>query len=204
MRKRRSGSHDAETALANFALTFAKALLVVFVVLMALISPNRRSTDGIRPNAEFVIMASWPGDRNIDVDLWVRDPRGNIVYYANREAGFLALDRDDIGFLSDTVGNQIVRVNEEIVTIRGILPGEYVINVHLYSLHDDNPPVTVDVRVERLNPVVTRVWRGSATLTSRGHEIHVVRFNMNADGSVDQVGSDRPIMLRNRPPERSR
>lgn len=203
-RSRRSGGHDTETALANFALTFAKALLVVFAVLMMLISPNRRNTDGIRPKAEFVIMAEWPGDRNIDVDLWVRDPRGNIVYYANRESGFLSLDRDDLGFMSDTVEGRVVRLNEEIVTIRGIIPGEYVVNVHLFSLHGgEAPPVQVDIRIERLNPVVTRVWRGSVMLTQANQEIHAIRFNMHEDGSVTQVANDRPIMLRNRPVQRS-
>jgi hypothetical protein len=48
------------------------------------------------------------------------------------------LDKDDLGYVNDIVYNangKITRVNinREVVTIRGIIPGEYLINAHYYS-----------------------------------------------------------------------
>ncbi len=46
------------------------------------------------------------------------------------------LDRDDLGERNDAIevaGRRVLNpLNQEIVSIRGILPGEYVVNLHLY------------------------------------------------------------------------
>ena len=52
--------------------------------------------------------------------------------------GLLHLDRDDYGTSNDRVvgpdGEPIeFEYNEEIVTIRGIVPGEYTLNLHLFQ-----------------------------------------------------------------------
>ena len=48
------------------------------------------------------------------------------------------LDRDDLGDKNDKIylpdGSMIkVPQNQELLTIRGIVPGEYVLNIHMYS-----------------------------------------------------------------------
>ena len=201
-RNRRNKHQDTETALANFALTFAKALLVIFVVLLMSISPPNTHTPGVRPNALYLIMVDWDGNRDVDVDVWVRDPNGRIVNFVNRELGFMALDRDDLGFSSDRVisgsTTNIARINEEIVSIRGIIPGEFVVNVNLFSFNgsDDNSPITVNVRIEKLNPNVETSWRGSVVMDRRGQEMHVVRFTMDNEGRITNPSNDLPISLR--------
>lgn len=204
-RNRRNRHQDTETALANFALTFAKALLVIFVVLLMNIAPPNSHTPGVRPNALYLIMVDWDGERDVDVDVWVRDPNGRVVNFVNRELGFMALDRDDLGFASDRVisgsTTNIARINEEIVSIRGIIPGEFVVNVNLFSFNgaDNNSPITVNIRIEKLNPSVETVWRGSVVMDRRGQERHVVRFNMETDGAISNTNSDLPISLRGSP-----
>ncbi len=86
MRHRLRRPHDdTEAALANFALTFAKALLVTCVVLFLLISPETKREDGIKPKMEFMIAIEWPGELDYDVDIWIKDPDGKKLYYERRE-----------------------------------------------------------------------------------------------------------------------
>ena len=98
-----------------------------FIVLLA-VSPD--SKDGkIDSKAEFIITMDWPDNHPDDLDLFVQDPVGNIVWYRHREAGFLTLDRDDRGGGNDFIvvnGKKIPSpIREEVVTVRGIVPGEY-------------------------------------------------------------------------------
>ena len=65
------------------------------------------------------------------------------------------LDRDDRGMTNDTImvnGKQIVNpLNTEVVTIRGIEPGEFTVNVQYYE-SKNNEPVEVMVSVIKVNP----------------------------------------------------
>jgi len=70
--------------------------------------------------------------------LIVEDPRGNIVYFQNKEVGLMHLDRDDRGTIADRIiidGKNIENpANQEIVTIRGYMAGEYVVNLYITKL----------------------------------------------------------------------
>ena len=52
----------------------------------------------------------------------------------------MALSRDDLGTFNDTVydpkgkPNYSLSRNEEMVTIRGIVPGEYIVNVRIFIM----------------------------------------------------------------------
>mgnify|MGYP006946111184 CR=1 FL=1 len=78
----------------------------------------------------------WPDRNPNDIDTWVQDPGGKLVWFRNREAGLMHLDRDDRGNFKDTItvdGKQIENpINQETVTLRGIEKGEYIVNVHQY------------------------------------------------------------------------
>ena len=87
----------------------------------------------------------------------------------------------------EVAGKKVVNpVNQEIVSIRGIASGEYVVNLHLYR-DDRGKPVPVKVKVERPNPKVQLVFYGDVTLKRRGEERTAVRFSVAADGRVRDV-----------------
>ena len=215
-RPRRRGHDDTEIALTNFALTFAKALLVVSVMLVALIAPSNKKDDGVKPKMEYMISAEWPGEMDYDVDVWIKDPQGRVLYYGNREVGFLNLERDDLGALNNAflIDGKIVKspanVHQEIVAVRGFEAGEYIVNVHLYRAGVANvgvgrinvgqavDPVKVAVRIEKLNPTVERKFTGEVTLTEMGQEEHVLRFNMSEAGEIGQISRDLPVSIRER------
>ena len=54
-------------------------------------------------NAEFIITMSWPKDSKDDIDLYVMDPAGNIVYFRDKDNGLMHLDRDDLGDKNDQI-----------------------------------------------------------------------------------------------------
>ena len=120
-----------------------KALQVVaFLFFIALLAMNPETLQGkIDTKAEFIITLGWPDSHPDDIDLYVEDPLGNIVWYHEREAGFMVLDRDDRGGLNNsiTVNGRKVQspIRQETVSIRGIVAGEYTVNVNYYLATDD-------------------------------------------------------------------
>ena len=100
--RRDDEQEDTETAFANFALTFAKAMIVLAIMLFVMITDATKKEEGIKPKAEAVIMVEWSTTDNdasgkVDVDTWVKNPSGRLVYFGNREADNTFLDRDDLG-----------------------------------------------------------------------------------------------------------
>ena len=184
--QRRSGVGVGFTDLLFNALL---GFVVMFVLAFLLINPIAR-TGAVDPKAEFLITLTWPDGRPEDVDLYVEDPAANLVWFRQREAGLMHLDRDDLGQRNDFIevaGNRIANpLNQEIVAIRGIIPGEFVVNVHLYREYDGRP-VPATIKVEKLNPTVQLVFYGSVTLEVRGDERTAVRFAVGADGRVRDV-----------------
>jgi hypothetical protein len=163
--------------------------VVMFVLAFLLINPVAR-TGAVDPKAEFLITLTWPDGRPEDVDLYVEDPAANLVWFRQREAGLMHLDRDDLGQRNDFVevaGRRIVNpLNQEVVSLRGIVPGEFVVNVHLYRANDGSEfPATV--KVEKLNPKVNLVFYGSVSLSEQGDERTAVRFALGPDGRVRDV-----------------
>src|SRR5919106_665451 len=181
--RRRSGIGLGFTDLLFNALL---GFVVMFVLAYLMINPIAR-TGAVDPKAEFLITLTWPDGRPEDVDLYVEDPAANLVWFRQREAGLMHLDRDDLGQRNDFIevaGRRIVNpLNQETVSIRGIVPGEFVVNVHLYRAHDGSElPATV--KVEKLNPKVDLVFYGSVSLREQGDERTAVRFAIGADGRV--------------------
>ena len=60
-------------------------------------------------------------------------------------------------FLNDTIeinGEKVQNpLNQEVVTIRAVVPGEYIVNIHYYATKTEQP-VDVNVKVEKVNPQV--------------------------------------------------
>ena len=172
--------------LFNALLGFA----VMFVLAFLLINPVAK-TGAVDSKAEFLITLSWPDGRREDVDLYVEDPDGHLVWFRTREAGLMHLDRDDLGRSNDVVrsaGREIVNpLNQEIVSIRGIQPGEYVVNLHLYRAAPEPEPVPAKIKVEKLNPKVEIVFYGEVVLGRPSEERTAVRFSVRTDGSVSGV-----------------
>ena len=141
----------------------------------------------INYKAEYIITVTWPEDQPDDIDLWVQDPHQETVSYLSKNAGWLHLDRDDRGDLNDTVminGREVVHpINQEVVTIRGIITGEYIINLHYYETKSQQP-VRAVVKMEKVNPTLRLVFIEEAELEKVDDEITVLRFEIDGEGQI--------------------
>ncbi len=180
--------------LFNALLGFA----FMFVIAFALIRPE--PVDGkITPKAEFLITAQWPDHHPDDVDLIVEDPQGNLAWFDGREAGLMHLERDDRGRLGDQMnvnGTQMENpINQETVTLRGFMAGEYVVNLLHYKA-ETGRPVTVKVKLEKLNPVLSIAYAGEIVLTGAGDEKTAFRFDLDSEGAVHNIFTRHKTLLR--------
>ena len=175
-----------------FSVMLFKALQVIaFLFFIALLAISPDAKDGkIDSKAEFIITMDWPDNHPDDLDLFVQDPLGNIAWYRHREAGFLTLDRDDRGGANDFIlvnGRKIPSpIREEIVTVRGVVAGEYTVNVsHFHAT--TGQPVAASVKVQKLNPISQVIFDDKVMVDHTGDEKTAVRFELDADGKVIDV-----------------
>ena len=159
-----------------------------FILSFILINPEQEDKN-VDVNAEYIVYVSWPKELLDDVDVHIQDPSGNILNFSNRDIGLMHLDRDDLGGSNDRVvtNNGTIRYNEnrEVVTIRGFVPGEYIINIHMYR-KDGSEPVPVTVKIDKLNPFKS-VAEEVVTLDHFGQEETVCRMIVDSKGNVLEV-----------------
>lgn len=177
-----------------------KALQVIaflFFIALLMVSPDLNGGK-VDSKAEFIITMDWPDNHPDDIDLFVQDPAGNIAWYRHREAGFLTLDRDDRGGANDfiVVGGKKISspIREEIVTVRGIVAGEYTVNVSHFQA-TTGQPVPVNVKVQKLNPTAQVIFDNKLTVDHTGDEKTAVRFALDTEGKVTDVHQRQKSLL---------
>ena len=179
----------------------------LFIVAFLLIKPEQKKADFER-KAEFVIVMEWDHDQPDDIDLYVQDPTQQKVHFRLPIVNFMYLDKDDLGFANDIVTNvdgtvQKVNINREVVTIRGIIPGEYIVNAHYYSsrewtrhgqlatnidissekVKNKRNPLTIKIELHKVNPYKI-LWVGEKKFIRKGQEETFVRFTVDNDGEI--------------------
>jgi hypothetical protein len=173
------------------------AFVFCFVVALLAFNPKARKSGDIPAKAEFMVTVSWPDGNPNDIDTWVQEPSGKVLWFSQRDAGLLHLDRDDRGAKNATVlvnGREFSSpIRQEIVTLRGVLPGEYVVNAHYYD-SKDQMPVDVTVTVVKVNPQAEIVFNGTQQIPAKGDERTLVRFTLDDSGQVTDLNT-RPLTI---------
>ena len=152
-----------------------------------------------------MVTLTWDDNRDVDLDLWLQDPNGKIVYYGVREAVNISLDRDSRGFDTNRTrredGTFVYSANREIIAIRAIIPGDYLVAVSYYDgmnttaegsrhhFQGEEPEAAIDalVQVDKVNPVVTQVVGEKIHLTRIKEAKNVVAFHVDVDGEVTML-----------------
>lgn len=207
--------------LFNLSVVFLALLIMILVIMKTEIVKTK-----IDAKAEFIVTMTWP-EGDWDVDVWVQPPEGPVVYYKNKESDVMNLERDDTGVNGDKFvidgEERINKLNQEILVVRGIYPGEYIINIHLFrtgaspetgyeeqktrSSQDSAPGTTpralkksidVVVKLDKINPQLKTLFSRKVTLYHNRQEIHIARFWINDDGTVDHISTDSPVTLHHR------
>jgi hypothetical protein len=77
-------------------------------------------------------------------------------------------------------------IREEIVTVRGLVAGEYTVNVsHFQAV--TGQPVEATVKVQKLNPNAQVIFDDKVVLDHTGDEKTALRFKLDAEGKVIDV-----------------
>lgn len=178
-----------------------KALQVIaflFFIAIIMLTAQKDEKGKVESKAEFLISMSWPDNHPDDFDIFVQDPLSNVVWYRRHDSGFMVLERDNRGQANDFVmiNGKKVRssTRQELVSLRGILAGEYTVNVY-HFVAQTGLPVPVVVTVEKLNPLVKIVAKETVMMSGAGTEKTAVRFTLDNKGEVKNISHrDRSIL----------
>lgn len=180
-------NHNPYSVLADiFALVLMSALMMVAMLILVAHNATVKH-EGVKPDAQYMVILSWADKLNVDLDLWMETPDHQTIYYGNREATNISLDRDSRGYLTNRTlrpdGTVVISPNQEVISIRAIIPGEYLAAVGYYA-GEGNPEVQYKVQVIKLNPTYTVLFNKDFTIKKINDAANVVDFTINPDGSV--------------------
>lgn len=201
MARRQYGSSIAfNDMLFNLVVGF----VFLFVVAFILINPPTKKND-IPTKAEYLFVIEWDPEAKDDIDLWVRDPNGVTVSFTRKEGGLLNLEKDDLGSSNDTYTNpngevSVIKINREVTTMRGIIPGTYTVFAHVYNIYremvfndatgswdvvipEDGEYRPLSFTLIKVNPYV-EVYRSEHRYRAKGQEIPLLEFDLDAEGNA--------------------
>jgi hypothetical protein len=165
----------------DFSMLMVLGFVAMVVWLLPHINPPADSSEA-QPPGNLIVAITWP-EGDTDIDLWVTGP-GELkpVGYSNKGGVLFNLLRDDLGDRPDATP-----LNYENAYTRGIVPGEYIVNVHCYRCPVVPQKVHVEVSIndgksrKSTKPVATT----SLELTANGQEKTALRFKLDAAGKVE-------------------
>ena len=183
--------YKSNIAFVDLLFNILIGFVFLFIIAFILINPVAKKSD-IEKKAEFLVVMTWP-DKNIDdIDLWLRDPSGNLIGFRTPSKGFSHLERDDLGDKNDMIfvnGETLfIENNTETITIRGILQGDYDVSTHFYrrKIEASKETIPVTVTVSKLNPY-SIVYKQTINLDFEGDIKNFYTFTLDKDGAVVDI-----------------
>ena len=162
----------------------------LFIIAFILINPIQKKQD-VPKKAEFMVVIEWPYKFNDDIDLWVKSPDGKTVSFVKKEAGIMNLEKDDLGVANDSTVDEygqrkVIYINREVITIRGILAGQYQVAAHVYSMRPKNDtlkdiPQVIRFKLIKINPYKEQIIL-EKFYNMRGQVISLAKFWVDEDG----------------------
>ncbi len=172
--------------------------VVLFVLALLLINPITKKSD-IPSKAEIMLTLEWDNEVADDIDIWVVGPvLGAPISFQNKHSGYMHLDRDDLGRSSDVMmidGEKIIiKINREVVTLRGIAPGDYYINIQVYHKNKETGPTKYTITLLDVNPY-KEVYVMQGELHSRGDIVRLPGFTLNEEGEITDIWTSDKIIV---------
>jgi hypothetical protein len=155
--------------------------LCILLIVLPLLNPPKPEDPSPKPPGQIIVEIVWDSDQDADVDLWVKGPEDAApVGFTNRNDRQFSLLRDDLGNVND-----VSNINAEFAFSRVRAPGQYVVNVHLYSSRNAQLPLRVSfvVRMNIENKTIL-IAQGVLYFTFSGEEQTAVQFELDADGNL--------------------
>ncbi len=158
------------------------AITAIVLILLLLVNPPAEDATA-EPPGNLIVGITWPVG-NVDVDLWLDGPgEENPVGYSRNSGALWNLLRDDLGTPNDPMP-----LNYENAYTRGIVAGDYTVNVHCYRCPSGPTRIDAEIRLSIPGQRGTKLLVSTnLALTGNGDEMTVVRFTMDAAGNVDRA-----------------
>lgn len=172
-------------------LDLSNTLFFFFVALFAIALIKVSDSEEAKKvdiTSKLLVTLAWRDGSNNDIDLSLKTPAGNVVWFRARQADFASLDHDNLGVGNGTVtdadGNPVISATrDEVIYIRQTMPGTYVVNVNLYAQYGGGAePLTVTLT--SVDPSYRQVVARQLTLTDRHEEHTAFRFTVDDKGNV--------------------
>ena len=178
--------------------------LLMLVAILFLLKTEEEKTENRPPNTIYEVILTWDGESQDDLDLYVQSASGRIVRFNNREGGhgsLISLDHDALGRRNNSLGEgqegKITKFHEEKVSFRGVLEGENIVTVHVYT-KVDKEPVTATIKLIRIKPFKQVVTK-QISFEAVGQEKTAFRFKTDKNAKVVEV-NELPATLAKRAP----
>jgi hypothetical protein len=165
--------------------TILGLVMMVAVVFLMVKLEQTEAKAQIEPPGNLTVYATWPAGE-IDIDLWATGPAEPApIGFSNKSGLVWDLLRDDLGDFGDALP-----LNFENMYTRGIIPGDYSVNLYCYRC--PNVPVMVDVAIS-INDLKSdgkttskTILKSKVQLTRQAQEKTVANFRLLEDGSIDE------------------
>jgi hypothetical protein len=158
--------------------------VAVVILLLPHLNPKQEAqaaTASMVPG-NVMVEARWADELDTDVDLWVQAPGDVPVGYSNKSGVIFNLLRDDLGRNADPT-----QLNYEVSYSRGIPPGEYAVNLHMYRNKSKISPVKVTVVTSVKKPSsdsAKQILTSTIDLMAENQETTVYRFKLTDAGEL--------------------
>jgi hypothetical protein len=141
---------------------------------------DAQTNGAINPPGNVIVDAQWPDSWRTDVDLWVQAPGDIPVGYSNKGGLIMNLLRDDLGT------NDPTPLRYENQYSRGVPPGEYTVNLHLFRNLEGRYPVPVQITVRCSTEKSPRnIVNTKVQMNREGEEITVLRFRLDEQCNLE-------------------
>ncbi|MGI9422470.1 MAG: hypothetical protein ACR2PA_04705 [Hyphomicrobiaceae bacterium] len=171
----------SDTVFRDVILLALIGFVAMVVMLLPHINQAEVEAEDHKAPGNVIVEMHWPQEKPFDVDLWVQGPESGPVGFWNKGNEVFNLLRDDLGIEGDATD-----LNYEVSYSRGILPGEYVVNTHMYGYIPAGTivPVKVVVSVRTLLEDTRQLLQSSVLLTHHNQERTVFSFRLTKEGEV--------------------
>lgn len=174
----------SDTVFRDVIMLALAGFMTIVILVLAHLNPRAVAAkiQETAPPGNVMVEANWPQELDSDVDLWVQAPGDNPVGYSNKGGAVFNLLRDDLGHMLDVSG-----LNYETSFSRGIVGGEYTVNLHLYRNRAATVtiPVTIVVSVKAgADRPARQILVSKLALSREGEERTVFRFRLSETGTL--------------------
>lgn len=160
-------------------LALAGFVAIVILIIPHINPPKNDENKDIPPPGNMMVEIFWADPYDIDVDLWVKAPEDKIVGFSTKSGKLFDLLRDDLGFTNDNTDR-----NYEIALTRGVVSGEYIINVMLYNIKTNFEQLPLEVMVivslkKKRKARLVQLLKTTVTLYDGKEEVTAFSFKLD-------------------------